>query len=50
MKGTRVKDLKISTTAFDNENFISSKYACEGKNVNPPLEFQGFPKKQKHWR
>ena len=47
MKSISVKELKISTTAFDNENFISSKYSCEGKSINPPLEISGIPKEAK---
>lgn len=37
------KTLSISSPAFTNNSYIPSKFTCEGKNVNPPLQIQGIP-------
>ena len=35
--------MKISSTAFENNSFIPSKYTCEGQEISPPLEFSDIP-------
>jgi Raf kinase inhibitor-like YbhB/YbcL family protein len=35
--------LKISSTAFNHEGLIPSKYSCEGEEVNPPLQIEQIP-------
>lgn len=34
---------KVSSTAFDHEGVIPSKYTCEGEDVNPPLQIEQIP-------
>jgi Raf kinase inhibitor-like YbhB/YbcL family protein len=40
-------NMKITSSAFDNNQSISSKYTCNGENVSPPLEFLDVPEKTK---
>ena len=35
--------MNISSSAFSENGLIPAKYACDGQNVNPPLEFSGVP-------
>jgi len=37
------KQLKISSTAFQQEGIIPFKYSCDGANVNPPLDIAVIP-------
>ncbi len=39
--------MKISSSAFENNQTIPSKYTCDGENINPPLSFSDIPKKTK---
>ena len=39
--------MKIISLAFQNNTKIPSKYTCDGKNVNPPLEFIDVPENSK---
>lgn len=39
--------MKILSSAFKNNTNIPSKYACDGDDVNPPLEFIDIPEKAK---
>ena len=39
--------MKISSTAFANNQQIQAKYTCTGDNVNPPLEFSDIPAQAK---
>jgi Raf kinase inhibitor-like YbhB/YbcL family protein len=46
MEATRAVDyrqLKVSSTAFQNGEMIPSKYTCEGSNINPPLDIKNIP-------
>jgi len=38
-------NMKISSTAFKEEKDIPQMYTCDGKDVSPPLEWQGVPAK-----
>jgi Raf kinase inhibitor-like YbhB/YbcL family protein len=38
-----MKTLRVSSPTFDNNGFIPSRYTCDGKNVNPPLEIDNIP-------
>ncbi|HWR25141.1 MAG TPA: YbhB/YbcL family Raf kinase inhibitor-like protein [Methanosarcina sp.] len=38
-----VQNIKVFSSAFESNGTIPTNYTCEGKNVNPPLEFQGIP-------
>lgn len=33
-------NLVLKSSAFQNNDFIPRKYACEGENINPPLEIE----------
>lgn len=35
--------MQISSTAFTNNGTIPEKFTCLGQNINPQLEFSGFP-------
>ena len=35
--------MKITSSAFENNTKIPSKYSCDGENVNPPLSFLDIP-------
>jgi len=42
-----MKELKITSPAFQNKGFIPSKYTCDGADVNPPLNIEGLPEETK---
>lgn len=42
-RAVQYKQLKVTSTAFQNEENIPSKYTCDGKNVNPPLSIELIP-------
>jgi hypothetical protein len=35
--------MRLTSSAFDQEGSIPSKYTCDGENVNPPLAFEDVP-------
>jgi hypothetical protein len=35
--------MRITSTAFDHQAAIPSKYTCEGSDVSPPLRFDDVP-------
>ncbi len=35
--------MKISSSAFQENSSIPSTYTCDGKDINPPLKFDGVP-------
>lgn len=35
--------MKITSSAFENNGNILSKYTCDGEGVNPPLSFSEIP-------
>jgi Raf kinase inhibitor-like YbhB/YbcL family protein len=37
------KLLEITSSAFTHEGFIPARYACDGANVNPPLNIEHIP-------
>ena len=39
--------MKITSLAFEHNSKIPSIYTCDGKNVNPPLEFIDIPENSK---
>jgi Raf kinase inhibitor-like YbhB/YbcL family protein len=43
MPGENKNQLEVRSTAFTQGGTIPPKYTCEGENVNPPLEIQGYP-------
>ena len=38
-----MKELRITSPVFKNNEFIPSNYTCDGDDVNPPLHIQGLP-------
>lgn len=42
-----IKNMKISSPAFDNGVLIPSKYTCDGQNINPPLVIEEVPSEAK---
>jgi hypothetical protein len=42
-----MKELTVSSPAFENNKLIPSKYTCDGDNVNPPLTIEGVPDETK---
>lgn len=39
--------LKVTSSVFESGRAIPKKYACEGKNINPPLSIYDIPEKTK---
>ena len=39
--------MQILSSAFKENDFIPSKYTCDGNDVSPPLEFINVPKESK---
>lgn len=35
--------MKISSGAFENNGQVPALYTCDGKDINPPLRFEGAP-------
>ncbi len=44
--GTKT-ELKLTSSAFNDGEFIPFKYSCEGGNNSPPLEITGLPQETK---
>ncbi len=40
-----MKNMKISSVAFEEKGAIPAKYTCDGENINPPLMISEIPKK-----
>jgi len=38
-----MKELRITSPAFENGGLIPKKYTCDGDDVNPPLKIEGMP-------
>ena len=36
-------EIRITSAAFKEGEFIPKKYTCDGENVSPPLEWNGIP-------
>jgi len=45
--GESMGTLKLTSSAFQNNGMIPSKYTCDGEDVNPPLEISGVPSNAK---
>lgn len=39
--------MKLSSSAFSQNEIIPKKYTCDGENVNPPLSIADIPKETK---
>ena len=42
-----MKELRITSSAFQNKAVIPVKYTCDGDDVNPPLNIEGIPSEAK---
>lgn len=42
-KEGKIMELKISSPAFKHNEFIPSKYTCDGENVSPEIRIEGIP-------
>ena len=42
-----MKELIITSPAFENNRLIPVKYTCDGDDVNPPLNIEGLPEETK---
>ncbi len=40
---TKPSSMKISSPAFENNQFIPVKYTCDGEDINPPLQIENVP-------
>jgi Raf kinase inhibitor-like YbhB/YbcL family protein len=43
MTNKKPDTLIISSSAFENEGVIPSKYTCDGEEINPPLRVENIP-------
>ncbi len=43
----KISIMKITSTAFSHEGKISSKYTCDGENINPAFEIENVPREAK---
>ena len=41
------KQLRVTSTAFENEGMIPEKYTCDGINISPPLDIKVIPEEAK---
>lgn len=42
-EGMMMGQMKISSSAFENNGNIPKKYTCDGADINPPLKIEGVP-------
>ncbi|MBF0559307.1 MAG: YbhB/YbcL family Raf kinase inhibitor-like protein [Nitrospirae bacterium] len=42
-EGAAMSDFMLSSTAFQNNGSIPSKYTCDGSDINPPLAIENIP-------
>jgi Raf kinase inhibitor-like YbhB/YbcL family protein len=40
-------EFKVTSPVFDNNKDIPRRYACDGKNINPPFEIKNVPPQAK---
>lgn len=38
-----MNQIKLTSSAFEEEAMIPAKYTCDGKDISPPLVWQGVP-------
>jgi Raf kinase inhibitor-like YbhB/YbcL family protein len=43
MAGITIATLEVSSSAFESNGYIPSKYSCEGQSINPPIAVKGIP-------
>jgi Raf kinase inhibitor-like YbhB/YbcL family protein len=42
-RGGKKMEIKLTSAAFREGDYIPKKYTCDGENVSPPLEWSGIP-------
>ena len=40
-KEMTMQEIRVASSAFENNGMIPTKYTCDGKGMNPPLEISG---------
>jgi phosphatidylethanolamine-binding protein (PEBP) family uncharacterized protein len=43
LENNRENTMNITSSVFQDNGTIPSKYTCDGDNINPPLEIEGVP-------
>lgn len=43
----KIVNMKIESSAFENNGMIPAKYTCDGQNINPPLKISDVPQSAK---
>jgi len=38
-----MKQLKVTSSEFEDNQYIPKKYTCTGEGINPPLSIEGIP-------
>jgi Raf kinase inhibitor-like YbhB/YbcL family protein len=46
-QGGKMVEIKLTSAAFREGDYIPKKYTCDGENVSPPLEWGGIPAETK---
>jgi len=47
-EGDNQMEIKITSSSFENSEFIPKKYTCDSTNVSPPLEWTNVPSETKN--
>lgn len=47
LNGAKKEKMKLSSSAFDNNQMIPKKYTCDGDDINPPLLISDVPQNAK---
>ena len=42
-EGGQMMEIKITSSAFENNGLIPAKYTCDGKDISPPLKWDAVP-------
>jgi len=42
-----MEEVRITSSSFNHQGLIPSKYTCDGENVNPPLKIENIPQEGK---